>query len=450
MQERICFINNRKQLIEYFLNSSCSQDNLKIGIEFEKLGVFSHSGKAIPYKGEKGVNTVLSRLSEKYHWKPIKENDGIIALYRKNSQITLEPGGQVELSGRICNNIHEIRAELENHLEEIKNISESLGIKWLGLGVQPVSKLGEIQWVPKSRYKIMAPYMAKHGKLSHFMMKKTASIQVNVDYCGEEDFMEKMRIALMITPIVTAIFANSPVSEGRLNGFLSKRAYIWNYTDPARSGLIGREFYQNPTFSKYVDYALQVPMLFIKRNDRWIKINKKLTFYQYIQKGFKEHRATIDDWELHLSSIFTEIRLRKYIEIRNADSQKKEFALAIPALWKGTLYSKEARQAVLSLIGNLPWNELCLLYSRVPRTGLKTKIGKMKLLSIAKEILKISFSGLVEQKKFNDKKEDESIYLEPIMELVLQDEMCPAEIIIKNWKSKWRGNIQKLIEYTAY
>jgi glutamate--cysteine ligase len=446
MQE---IITQRRQLVDYFLNSSHPQGGLKIGAEFEKLGVFAHWGKAIPYGGKRGVAAILCGLSERFGWQPVKEDNNIIALFRETAQITLEPGGQVELSSSILDNIHQMKEELENHIMEIKSISDPFDVKWLGLGIQPVSDLKDIQWVPKQRYRIMAPYMAKHGKLSQHMMKRTASIQVNVDYSDEEDFAEKMRTALVLVPVTTAIFANSPISRGKLNGFLSKRAHIWNYTDPGRCGLIGEEFFSHLRFSSYVDYALEVPMFFIVRDKRWIKV-KDTTFSQYLRDGYQGYRATWDDWELHLSSIFTEVRVRSYIEIRNADCQRMELALAVPALWKGILYSKEALRAVWSLMGNLSWNKLCQLYSTVPREGLKTRVRGVKLLELAREILKIAYSGLKEQQKFNRKGEDESIYLDPLRELIIEDGLSPAEIIIKNWKGSWQGCINKLIEYSSY
>lgn len=442
-------IKHRQELIDYFLNFCSSQGEIRIGAEFEKLGVFYPSGKAIPYSGRRGVANVLSYLSQKFGWESVKENDKLIALSRKGSWITLEPGSQIELSSSVLNNIHQVKKEWENFVGEIKSFSEPSNIKWLGLGVQPVSRLEDIEWVQKHRYKIMAPYLAKHGELSHHMMKKTASIQVSVDYSDEDDFTRKMRTALCLAPIITAIFANSPISEGKINGFLSERAHIWNYTDPARSGLIGERFFSNPQFSSYVDYALQVPMFFIIRDDQWIEV-KKRTFSEYFKKGYQGYRASWDDWELHLSTIFTEVRVKSYIELRCADCQRTQLTPAVVAAWKGILYNEEAIRAVSSLMKGLSWVELHNLYFTVPREGLKAKLKGVRLLDIAKELLKISSSGLKEQRQFNEDGEDESVHLEPIMELIIEDEMCPAEIIIKNWNSSWRRSINKLIEYSSY
>ncbi len=442
-------ITQKEQLINYFLNSCCSQENLKVGAEFEKLGVIAPSGKAIPYQGEKGVTSVLSQLSQKFQWKPIKEDNKVIALSRKGTWITLEPGGQVELSSAVFDDTHQIKEELENHIWEIKSVSNPLGIKWLGLGVQPVSLLKDISWVPKNRYQIMVPYMARHGKISHHMMKMTASIQVNIDYTDEQDFAEKMRTALVAVPVVTAIFANSPISEGQLNGFLSKRAYIWNYTDPARCGLIGKKFFSNPKFFSYVEYALQVPMFFIKRGSQWIEL-ENINFSDYLKNGYQNYRATMDDWKLHLSTVFTEVRAKSYIELRCTDCQRMELAPAVIALWKGILYSKEARRAVWFLMKDIAWEDICQLYLTVPRSGLETKLKKMRVIDLAKKLLEISYFGLKEQKQLNDEGEDESIYLEPIIELVTKDEMCPAKVIIKNWEGLWHRNINKLIEYAAH
>jgi len=442
-------ISHPKKLIDYFLNSSRIKEKGKIGVECEKLGVFAGSGKAIPYRGKKGVASLLFELSRQFGWKQIKEGDCIIALSRNAAQITLEPGGQVELSGSVLDNVHQVKKELYNHLEEIKSVSESVGIKWLGLGVQPVSDLDDIEWFPKQRYKIMAPSMAKSGVLSHYMMKKTASIQVNIDYSSEEDFIEKMCTALDLVPLTTAVFANSPISRGRLNGFLSERARIWCSTDPTRCGLLGKEFSLNPGFCSYINFALDVPMFFIVRDKKWIPV-KNITFRQYIKEGYKGYKATWDDWELHLSSIFTEVRARGYIEVRNADCQGPRLALSVPALWKGILYNNEARWAAGSLIKDVPWEEKCSLYYTVPQKGLRTKIKGVMLLDLAKEILKIAYASLKAQKKINEKGEDESVYLEPLMELILEDEICPAEVIIKNWEGSWQRQINRLIDYSSY
>jgi len=442
-------IGHRQELVDYFLDSCSSQGELKIGTEFENLGVFAHSGKAIPYRSKRGVASILSGLSQKFGWESMKEDNELIALSRENSWVTLEPGGQIELSTSIDDDIHQIKSELEIFITEIKSIAEPFDIRWLGLGIQPVSLLEDIGWVPKQRYRIMAPYMAQHGKLSHYMMKKTASIQVNVDYLDEEDFSEKMRTALFLVPIITAIFANSPISQGRINGFLSERAHIWNYTDPARCGLIGEKFFSHPRFSSYVNYALKVPMFFIMRDNRWIEV-KNRTFSAYLKNGHQGYRATWDDWELHLSTIFTEVRAKSYIELRCADFQRMQFAPAVVALWKGILYNKEAARAAWSLIKSLSWKELYSLYRTVPREGLRGKLGGKRLLELAKEIVKISYSGLKEQRQLNEKGEDESIYLESIVELIIEKEMCPAEIIIKNWTGRWNRSINKLIDYSSY
>lgn len=442
-------ITHPEQLLNYFFRSSRIFEKSKTGVEFEKLGVFADSGRAIPYQGKRGIASLLSELSRQFGWEPVKEEEHIIALSRGSAGITLEPGGQLELSGSPLDNIHQVKEEIENHIEEIRYVSEPLGIKWLGLGVQPLSNIEDIQLVPKQRYRIMAPYMAQRGSLSLHMMKKTASVQVNIDYSDQNDFVEKMRTALGTVPFITAIFANSPVSEGRLNGFLSKRALIWNRTDPSRCGLVNRNFFLNPEFSSYIDYALHVPMFFIIRDGRWIPM-ENITFGDYIKEGYQGYKATWEDWELHLSSIFTEVRARSYIEIRNADCQTSRFVLAVPALWKGILYNKEACLGVWSLVKDLSWEEECHLYSTVPQKGLMARIKGIRLLDFAKEILKIASWSLKEQRELNKKGEDESIYLNPLLELIIEDKLCPAEVVIKNWKGNWQGRINKLIDYCSY
>ena len=442
-------IANQEQLMDYFLNSCSAEKSLRVGAEFEKLGVHVPSGKAISYGGKEGVTAVLSGLSHRFQWEPIREGSKIIALSRGSTRITLEPGGQIELSGAPLDNVHQVKEELEDHIVEIKSVLDPLKVRWLGLGVQPTSRLDQIQWVPKERYKIMAPNMAKTGRLAHYMMKMTASIQVNLDYVDEEDFSEKMRTALALVPLVSAMFANSPISEGTLNGFLSKRSHIWHHTDATRCGLIEKKFFSRPQFSSYVDYALKVPIIFIIRDNRWIGV-KDMNFSDYLRDGYQSYRATWDDWELHLSTIFTEVRVKGYVELRCTDSQRMQLAPAVVALWKGILYSKEMCRAAWSLVKNVSWEELCRLYFAVPREGLKTKLGGVSFLDLAKELLRISSSGLKQQRQLNEKGEDESIHLEPVMELIIDDEVCPAEIIIKNWEGSWHRDMSKLIDYSSY
>ena len=439
---------NRRQLEEHFLKFPHCAPECKTGVEFEKLGVHRNSGKAISYYGNPGLANLLKQLSEQFGWQTTQENGHVVGLARGETLITLEPGGQLELSTSELDCVHEIEMELKLHLEELKHVSSSAGIAWLGLGLQPVSTLSDIEWIPKSRYSIMAPHMDRHGRLSHEMMRKTASIHVCLDYYNEQDFVEKIHLALSLVPFTTAIFANSPIAEGKLTGFLSTRAHIWQNTDPLRCGMISEAFFAHPTFSSYVEYALDVPMLFLVRNAVWIDANN-ISFRQFMKEGYQGYRATMDDWELHLSSIFTEVRLRHYLEIRNSDCQRGELALAPAAFWKGIIYNQEARSAAQSLVQGISWKESIDLAVAVAKQGLRARFRDTTVGHIAAELLRIAHSTLAKASDSGKGQVEESHYLEPLMQLVIEDGICPADVIIKNWLGGWKKSVSKLIEYVS-
>ncbi|TMA10514.1 MAG: glutamate--cysteine ligase [Deltaproteobacteria bacterium] len=441
-------INKKEELEAFFHDSGKARDKWRVGTEYEKVGIERRSAKAIPYSGRRGVEFILKELVERHGWEPVEEDGHIIALVREKAQVTLEPGGQIELSGEPCEDIHCTHAEFTRHIRELLQVTEKLDVVFLGLGIQPVSRLEEIEWVPKKRYRIMAPYMQKVGTMGHRMMKQTATVQANIDYGDENDAMTKFRTSMGLVPILGAMFANSPISEGTLNGFRSFREHIWTRTDNDRSGMLPFAFAPDVSFSHYADYALDVPMYFIIRNGDYVDFTG-IPFRHYLTHGHQGHHATIEDWELHLTTLFPEVRIKRYMEIRCVDSQPPELMPALPALIKGVLYEADCLQAAWDLVKGWSWDERMELYHDSHRYALKARIRRFTLLDLARELLEIAWEGLKRQRVLNGNGDDETIYLKPLRDLLSQGK-CPADMLVEKWEGELEHDIKKLIEYSAY
>jgi len=441
-------INRAEELEAFFHDSGKTREKWRVGTEYEKVGIERRSAKAIPYSGPRGVEFILKELVEQHGWEPVEEDGHIIALVRDKAQVTLEPGGQIELSGEPCEDIHCTHAEFTRHIRELLQVTEKLDVVFLGLGIQPVSRLEEIEWVPKKRYRIMAPYMQKVGTMGHRMMKQTATVQANIDYGNENDAMAKFRTSMGLVPLLSAMFANSPISEGTLNGFRSFREHIWTRTDKDRSGMLRFAFAPDVNFSHYVDYALDVPMYLIIRDGHYIDFTG-IPFRRYLTHGHQGHHATMEDWELHLTTLFPEVRIKRYMEIRCVDSQPPELMPALPALIKGVLYESDCLQAAWDLVKGWSWDERMELYHDAYRYALKARIRRFTLLDLARELLEIAWEGLKRQRVLNGSGEDETIYLKPVRGLLSQGK-CPADILIEKWEGELEHDIKKLIGYSAY
>jgi glutamate--cysteine ligase len=441
-------IEKNQELEAYFHDSGKPSDRWRVGTEYEKVGIVRSTGQAIPYFGPRGVDRILRELIERFGWQPEEQDGNIIALTRDKAQITLEPGGQIELSGEPCESIHCTYAEFTQHIRELLEVTEPLGIIFLGLGMQPVSRLDEIEWVPKPRYRIMAPYMLKVGKLGQRMMKQTATVQANIDYSDEKDAMAKFRTGMGLAPVLIAMFANSPIFEGKLSGYRSFREHIWTDTDKSRSGLLKFAFLPEVSFAHYVEYALDVPMYFIIRNKHYIDMTG-LTFRQFLRYGHNGERATIEDWSDHLTTLFPETRIKRYIEIRSVDSQPPDLMPALSALIKGAFYDSDCLQAAWDLVKEWSWDERMQTYLDSHENALATRVRRYSLLDLARELLAIAWEGLRRQNQVNDLGDDETIYLKPLKNLLEQGK-CPADILLEKWEGELHHDIRRLIAYTAY
>jgi glutamate--cysteine ligase len=404
----------------------------RVGAEAEKFGVYRASGEALPYEGDKGVVGVLAGLAARFGWSPIRESEGgpIIALERARASVTLEPGGQLELSGAPLEDIHAIAREMSGHLSELHEICAPLGIQWLGVGFHPFARQQDLPWVPKLRYGIMREYLPTRGARGLDMMRRTATVQANFDYESEEDAMRKMRILLRLSPIATAMFANSPFYEGKVTGDKSERAKVWLSVDPDRQGLLPALWKEGSRIRDYVEWALDAPMFFVKRSGRIVK-NTGQTFRAFLKDGFQGEKADLHDWELHLNTLFPEVRLKRTIEVRGGDSQALPHVVALPALWTGILYDKVALDEADALSATFTFDEMEALRPEIAKLGLSATFRGKPLADTAARLLAIARGGLARRERLASDGRDETIHLEALSKLVEQAQ-CPADALVRD------------------
>ena len=437
-------------LLRFFRTAFKPPGEWRAGIEFEKLGVNPQTGVAVPYSGPHGVEAVLARLAERFGWAPLAEGDHILGLERGQSRITLEPGAQLELSEEPHRTLHQLAERIRRHFEELREVTDPWRVAWIGLGCQPVSEWSDIELIPKARYAIMDRYQPPGGTHWRTMMRETAAIQINLDYEDEQDAMEKFRTAMALSPLLTALYANSCVSGGKLNGYLTRRAYIWQHTAPARCGFIEKLYHLDAGFEDYTAFALDVPMLFLVREGRWIEVGGAVTFREYLERGYGEQRVTWDDWVLHLSTIFTEARFKPYLEIRGADCPLPGLVMSFPALLKGILYDREARQAVWQLLGSWSSLQRLALYVKISREGTATRVHGIPIRDHILEVVRWSREGLKRQAGQNPRGEDETVFLDPLEARLVEGRGCPAQEIRSLWQGSWGKDLRQLIEFSRF
>jgi glutamate--cysteine ligase len=432
-----------------FHDGSKPREEWRIGVEYEKPVVDAKTGEAVPYDGERGIGAILSSLQARFPaWNSVHEGSNVIALEDGRSSITLEPGGQLEMSGQQCDSLHCANEELRRHVREILAVGDALGVRFLGLGIVPKTPLDRVPWMPKQRYRIMRDIMGRTGTLGRRMMAQTATVQGNFDYSDERDAVRKMRVSLAMGPVLVAMSANSPIVDGAPTGFHSYRAHIWTDTDRDRCGLLPFVFESDSLFRAYTEYALDVPMYFIWRGDAYREVGG-ITFRRYMEKGFEGERATMADWTMHLTTLFPEVRLKSYIEVRSADSQPIDLMLGTPALMKGIFYDDDSLSAAWDVVKSWSPSMLQGLHEEAARRGLGGKIGRMTLADYARELVSIGRLGLARQAVRGPDGLDETGYLDRLEENVLAGR-SPASAIIERWDGEWARNINALIAATAY
>ena len=444
-------LEKKDDLIGYFASGAKPREEWRVGSEYEKVAVRAADGRAVPFSGPRGVEQMLRGMADRFGWEPDEEHGRILALRGERASITIEPGGQIELSGEQCPTIHCAHREFSSHVDQLLEVANQADVKVLSLGMQPISRIDEIELLPKARYHIMYPYMARKGTLGQRMMKQTAGVQANLDYRDEADAMRKLRVSMGIVPLLYAIFANSPLSDGGLNGYQSFRGHIWTDTDNERSGILEFALREDSSFEDYAEYALDVPMYFLIRNHEYIDMTRApgTTFRRFMKDGFGRERATMEDWANHLTTIFTEVRLKKYIEIRTADSQPPRLMVALPALLKGILYDDDCIEGTWDLVKRWTFSERLQLTDSAHKIGLETRAGRINFRELGTELLNIAARGLERQKALNERGQDESIYLLELMDLV-RNGHNQASIAIERWKGGWNYEIKRLIEERSY
>ena len=443
------FVRNIDDLEATFHTGAKPRESWRIGVEYEKPVVDAATGEAVPYAGERGIGRILALLAERFpQWRPVREGSEVIALEDGRASITLEPGGQLEMSGEQCGSLHCAKEELDRHVREILDVGSSVGVRFLGLGIVPKTPLERIPWMPKQRYRIMREIMGRTGQLGRRMMAQTATVQCNFDYSDEGDALRKMRVSLALGPVLVAASANSPVVDGRPTGFQSYRAHIWTDTDPDRCGTLPFAFRTESIFRAYTDYALDVPMYFLWRDGGYREVGG-ISFRRYLENGFEGERATLADWSLHLTTLFPEVRLKSYLEVRSADSQSPELMLGTPALMKGLFYDDDALAAAWDVVGKWSPAELTAMHAGAAREGLGARAGRLTLGDYAREIVEIARHGLNRQARLDSNGKDETVYLDPLADLV-HSGRNPASILIENWEGRWKRNVDAMISDTAY
>ncbi len=413
--------------------------DFKVGVEYERLPIITENNQAASYFGIDGICEFLRLYARNENWDYIIDSDNIIGLKKLHDTITLEPGIQMEMSLTPQKNIQNIEEKLDELDEELLPLLYEFGIELLAYGIYPVTTYKNIKILPKQRYRIMANYL--WGILSDVMMRETAGIQACFDFDSEEDAMQKFRVANMLAPISTAMFANSPIRGGVDTGYKSFRALAWLNTDSERCGF-ATNLRKDYTFNDYINTVLETPMIMFKREDINYSVNGTMTLKQFINNDYMGHNATLEDFKLCANLYFPDVRLRKFIEIRNHDCVGKGLQYALLAFYKGILYSKTVLQDVDEYLSKFNFQNFAELRYNVPKNGLDTKLENTPLSKIVKELVNISEKGLKEAGQ------NEESYLEPLQDLIYQG-LCPADIILKNWYGSWNKDVNKLIKYTA-
>ncbi len=450
--EMLAPATDRRVLIEY-LAAGCKPDrDWRIGTEHEKHVYRREDYRPLAYDGApQSIRAILERLVER-GWRPIMEGNNPIALDDgKGCSITLEPGGQFELSGAPLATIHETCDEIGRHLTEVKAVGAELDIGFLGLGYQPKWPRADLPWMPKGRYAIMRRYMPTRGTLGLDMMQATCTVQVNLDFDCERTMVEMFRIGLALQPIATALFANSPFKDGAPCGWLSYRSHIWTDTDPDRCGMLPFVFDDGFGFERYVDYMLDVPMYFVYRDGRYIDVAGQ-SFRDFMAgrlPGYPGHYPRLGDWIDHLTTVFTEVRLKRFLEMRGADGGPWNRLCALPAFWVGLLYDAESRRAAYDLIGDWTEAERTALRRDVPRFALKTPFRGGTVRDVALKVLCIAHQGLARRRREDWVGRDETVFLKPLFQIAEAD-FTMAEELLCAYHGRWLGQIDPLFREYAY
>lgn len=446
-------IEDFSQLAEYLADGCKPKDDWRIGTEHEKFGYCKDSLKPLPYEGERSIHAVLSGLRDTYGWSPVEEGGKLIGLEKDGANVSLEPGGALELSGAPLQTIHETCDEVNVHLHEVKDISDKIGVRFIGLGAAPVWTHDEMPLMPKGRYVLMNDYMQKVGTMGTSMMRRTCTVQVNLDFGSEPDMVQKMRVALALQPVATALFANSPFFEGKPNGHKSWRSRIWRDLDPARTGMLPFVFEDGFGFERWVDYALDVPMYFVYRDGQYIDALGQ-SFRDFLKgelPALPGEKPLMSDWADHLTTAFPEARMKKYIEMRGADGGPWRRLCALPAFWVGLTYDQGALDAAWDLVKG--WDAETREALRVAASvdGLQAEVGGIKMHDLAREVVAIAEGGLAARARpgAGGLIPDETHFLNALKES-LDSGQTPADELLAHYYGDWQGDLDRIYAEYSY
>jgi glutamate--cysteine ligase len=448
-------IENRDELVMHIQQGEKPKADWRIGTEHEKIPFYRDGLRPVPYDSTPGIKALLEGMASRFGWRPVYDKEHIIALEDPSCElggsITLEPGGQFELSGAPLQTVFETCEEVDRHLKQVRDAAGPLGISFLGLGFSPLWTLAETPRMPKSRYGIMSAYMPKAGRHGLDMMYRSATVQVNLDFADEADMVKKLRVSLALQPAVTALFANSPFTEGKPNGYLSFRSAVWLDTDRGRTGMLPFAFEDGMGYERYVDYALDVPMYFVRRNKQYIDASGA-SFRDFLEGRLPQlpgEKPAISDWADHLTTLFPEVRLKRYLEMRGADSGARRYLCALPALWTGILYDQASLDAAYDLIKDWTADEREQLRNDVPRLALKTPFRRGTLLDVARIVLDLAAAGLKARQRTDLVSGDESVFLQSLMDIVARGE-TEAERLLARYNGEWAGDVRPVFSEEAY
>lgn len=444
-------IENKQQLADYLASGCKPPEDWRIGTEHEKFVFHRDSLRPLTYDEPNGIRTILEGLIP-FGWEPVMEGENIIALKQADgSSVSLEPAGQLELSGAPLLAIHDTCKEVGTHLGQVKQLAAEMNIGFLGLGYNPKWPQSSMPWMPKGRYKIMREYMPKKGEFGLHMMQNTCTVQVNLDFCSEQKMIQMFRISLALQPIATALFANSPFRDGKPTGFLSYRSHMWTDTDNDRCGMLPFVFEEDFGFERYVDYMLDVPMYFVYRDGQYIDASGQ-SFRDFMDgklPALPGERPTLKDWEDHLSTAFPEVRLKKFLEMRGADGGPWNRLCALPAFWVGLLYDETARDAAWELVKDWTFDEMKKMRDDVPRLALNTPFREGTVGNLALDVLEISHEGLTRRGKLDGLGLDETHFLKPLFQIA-QAGYTPAEDLLRAYEGRWHGSVDPVFKEYAY
>ena len=446
-------IERPEQLAEYMADGCKPKSDWRIGTEHEKFGYCKDTLRPLPYEGERSIRAVLEGLRDKHGWSPLVEGGNLIGLEKEGANVSLEPGGQLELSGAPLETIHETCDEVNAHLRDVKDIADKVGVGFIGLGAAPIWTHDDMPMMPKGRYKLMDAYMQKVGTMGRTMMRRTCTVQVNLDFGSEADMVQKMRVAIALQSVATALFANSPFFEGKPNGHKSWRSRVWRALDDARTGTVPFVFDEGFGFEAWAEYALDVPMYFVYRNGEYIDALGQ-SFRDFMKgelPALPGETPTLSDWADHLTTLFPEARVKKFIEMRGADGGPWRRLCALPAFWVGLIYDQSSLDAAWDLVKG--WDDETRKALRVAASvdGLQARVGDIRMHDLAREAVAIAEAGLKARARpgAGGLIPDETHFLNALKESIDSGKV-PADELLDHYHGDWQGDLTRVYAEYSY